>query len=253
VTAVPNATITLSDFWFTLADVRAQLPGAMTDPNPATRAFIVAIVPGLVTSRDVGLGQVARQDLTPAVADDRLLIAAVGDGDRRCRVSDRHGLAAGTVLRVDPDRPDIVESITVTAVTGFGPPNQPGDLTLELPFRRSHRAGTRLVPVMPQPPGPSTLLRRDARPGDVVVFVAGLAALPDDVDVQVTGGVLPIERQRLTRVEATSDVDGYFALPPVHRVAALQLHATAPPLAPIDLPFQPEYATPENWLDVVFA
>jgi hypothetical protein len=206
-----------------------------------------------VAGRDVGPGQVARQDLTPAVNDDRLLSAAVAEGDSVCRVSDRQGLVGGTVLRVDPDRPDVAESVTITAVTGFGPADQPGDLALELPFRRSHRAGARLVPVTPGVPGLATDLRRDARPGDVVLFVESLAALPDDVDARVTGGTPPVERQRLLHVEATSDVDGYFALPPLHRVAALQLQATALALTPVDLTFHPEYAIRENWLDVVFA
>ena len=53
--------------------------------------------------------------------------------------------------------------------------------------------------------------------------------------------------------EATSDANGYFALPPVHRVAALQLHATAPLLTPVDITFHPQYGPLENWLDIVFA
>jgi hypothetical protein len=253
VTPVANATIALIDFWNTLDAVHAQLPGSMTDPNPATRAFMVSSTPGVVAGRLIGLGQIARQDLAPAVGDDRRLVAAVSDGDRGCRVSDRQGLGVGTVLRVDPDQLDASEAVTIAAVTGFGPPDQPGDLTLELPFRRSHRAGTRLVPVTPGPPGAPIDLRRDVLPGDVALFVESLASLPNGVDARLTGGTPPVERQRVFRVEATSDADGYFALPQLHRVAAVRLRATAPPLAPVDLTFHPEYATPENWLDVVFA
>jgi hypothetical protein len=110
-----------------------------------------------------------------------------------------------------------------------------------------------VVRVLPQPPAPAVPLRRDVEPGDRSVFVSNLATLPDDIDVRFTGGVAPTERQHLRRYETQSNANGYFALPPVHRVAALRLHVTAAPLTPVDLTIHPEYGQGENWLDVLFA
>lgn len=253
VTAVPNASVVLLDFWTTLASVKALLPGSMTDPNPATRAFLATIFPGLVAPRALGLGQVGRQDLVPVAGDIRFLVRAVAAGAMTLRVSDRQAIAPGTVLRIEGDDPERREAVTVVTVTGFGPPDQAGDVVVELPFRMPHREGTRIERVLPQPPAPTAPLRREARPADRSVFVSSLVQLPDNIDVRLTGGAPAVERQHLERYETKSDANGYFALPPVHRVAALRLRFTAPPLAPVDRTVHPEYGPLENWLDVVFA
>ncbi len=99
-------------------------------------------------------------------------------------------------------------------------------LTLALPLCAPHRERASIRRVLPQPPAPAVAFRRDARPGDRTLFVADVTTLSDDIDVRISGGLPAAERQHVDRIEATSDVDGYFALPPVHRVAALQLHAT---------------------------
>jgi hypothetical protein len=253
VTPVPNATVTLLDFWTSLAAVRAALPGSMTDPNPATRAFLVTNSPGLVAGRVVGPGSVQRQDLLTVPLDDRFLIGAVAEGDAAFRVSSRQSLLPGTVLRIDPDDPELSEAVTVVTVTGLGPPDSAGDVTIALPLCRPHRAGTRITRVIPQPPAIAAVLRRDARPRDRALFVNSLAQLPHDIDARVTGGTPPDERQHLRRYQTTSNLDGYFELPPVHRVAALRLEFAAPLLTNVDVTVHPEYGGPEQWIDVLFA
>ncbi len=198
-------------------------------------------------------GKSSRQDLAPVAGDIRFLVRAVPAGATTLRVSDRQAIAPGTVLRIEGDDPERREAVTVVSVTGFGPPDQAGDVVVELPFRMPHREGTRIERVLPQPPAPTVPLRREARPADRLIFVSSLAGLPDNIDVRLTGGPSAVERQHLERYETKSDANGYFALPPVHRVAALRLRFTAPPLAPVDHTVHPEYGPLENWLDVVFA
>jgi hypothetical protein len=253
VTPVPLATVRLVDFWTTLAALRAALPGAMTDPNPATRAFLLSISPGLVATRDAASSQVSRQNLLPTAGSERFLVASVAAGASAIRVSDRQALASGAVLRLDADDGDIAESITVTGVRGLGAPNQEGELTLALPLRASHRSGARLHLVVPQPAAAGVAFRRDVRALDRALFVADATTLPDDIDVRLTGGATAAERQHAHHIEAITDAAGFFALPPVHRVAALKLRATAPPLSPIEITYHPEYGPLENWVEVVFA
>ena len=71
--------------------------------------------------------------------------------------------------------------------------------------------------------------------------------------VQITSAAAPDEYQRIARLVAVSDADGYFRFPAIQRIAALQLHATATALTAVDLKLQPDYSQPENRLDVVFA
>jgi hypothetical protein len=252
VAPVANATVALIDFWTALGDLRAQLPGAMNDPNPATRAFMVSLTPGLVAPRDVGPGVIARQVLTPAINDDRFLATAVAAGTSTFPISNRQGILAGSLLRLDVDQPVGSETVEVASVTGFGPPDQAGDVSITLPLRASHRAGARVVPLTAAPPQPAVALRRSAQPGDRTLFVASLSSLPDGADGLLTGGAAAGERQHIYRIETTSDAGGYFALPPVHRVAALRLRATALGLSPVTFDVHPEYAGPEQVLDVAF-
>jgi len=254
VTPVPGATIAVADFWLTLADVHAQLPGRMTDPNPLTRMFVASIAPGVTRARAVGPGQVTERTLQgPAVPDDRLLAAAATARTTALRISDRSGLAPTSVVLVDPDRADVAEIVTIAAVTGWAPPDGPGDLQLALPLRESHPAGSRVIPLTVGAALPPAHLRRDLRSGDRVVFVNDLTNLPDGATVEITDFAPLKEFQRLRLFQASSDADGYFALPPIHRVAMLAIVATAPMLAPVPFTVRPDYTAPEHLVDVVFA
>jgi hypothetical protein len=224
----------------------------MTDPDPAARAFILSVSPGLVAARDVGPGQVARRDFTPIAGDDRLLMGFAAAGATSFRVSSRQGIVAGSFLRVDPDNTDGAETVGVTDIIGFGPPDQPGEVTPALPLRASHRAGVRVLRLTPQPSAQPVALRRDGRPGDRALFVSDITTLLDGVDAQLGGGAPSFEYQRLHRIETTTDAKGYFRLPALHRVAALSLRIAAPPLSPLDVMFYPDYTLHANWLDVVF-
>ena len=73
-TPIVNASIRLSDFWRTRAAVVANPNGAMTDPNPATQQFAIAVTPGALASRAAG----AAAPLTATRAGGR---GASGCGD----------------------------------------------------------------------------------------------------------------------------------------------------------------------------
>lgn len=263
VTPVAGAIFTLLDFWWSLADLRAQLPGAMTDPNPATRAFLLSVSPGIVAGRPLG-SPVVDQPLTAAAGDDRLLLEAVpASSDRalvidppaehRFLISSRLAIAAGDLLRVDADRLDTSETVTVSSVTGFGTPDQPGSIATTLPFRVFHRATAVIVRETPLAAGAPAVLRRDVQAGDRSVFVSDLSVFPSSGDVRLSGGTVPDELQRSRRFETTSDADGYFELPAVHRIAAIHLRATAAALTPVEFMLHPEYGQHEQWIEVLFA
>jgi len=253
-TAVVGATIAVTDFWTSHADLRAQLPGWMNQPNPALRMFPAGLSPGVVAARSVGPAQISNIPLPPAAPnDERRLSDSAPAGSTGARIDHRAGIVPPAVLRIDPDEGEASEAVTATAVVAFAPPNGPGDFTLALPLRRPHLAGARVVPLAPGVAGPNAAVRSDVRAGDRTVFVDSLASLPDDSDVQLTGGAAPREFQLLRHYVATSGVGGYFALPPLHRVAAISLIATAPLLVPVPFTVYPDDEVREQFLDVVFA
>jgi hypothetical protein len=249
-----GASITVTDYWWTLAALRAQQPGLMTQPNPALRAFALSVAPGLYAARPAPAGQLAALTLQAPAGDDHLLLDAAVAGGTSIRVSNRQLLASGTFLRVDPDRGDAAETQRIVSISGYGPPDQPGVAVLQFPLRNSHRAGARVLRLTnPFPPSPPKSFRRAAVPGDRCVFLDDIGMLLTDDTVQITGGAAATEYQRITPLTVVSDANGYFRFPAIQRIAALQLHATSGALMPLDFPFQPDYAARENWLDVVFA
>lgn len=251
---VVNATIAVTDFWWTLSDFRSLQPGLMTQANPALRAFAVSVEPGIYATRSVAVGQLAELTLQIPAGDDHLLLAAANAGDASIRVSNRQLLTPGTFLRIDPDEGDAAETVRIASISGWGTPDQPGVAVLAFPLRNAHRANARVQRALtPFPPGPNKTFRRDAAPGDRCVFVADVAGLANDNNVQITGGTPADEYQRISLLTALSDADGYFRFPAIQRIAALQFHATAAALTALDFKVQPDYSQPENWLDVVFA
>jgi hypothetical protein len=251
---VANATIAVTDFWWTLGAVRTLQPGLMTNPNPALRAFALSVEPGIYAERSIATAQLASLTLQIPAGDDHLLLDAAAAGATSIRVSNRQLLTPGTFLRIDPNQGDNAETMRIVSISGWGTPDQPGVAALAFPLRNAHRAGTIVRRALnPFPPGPTKAFRRDAAPGDRCVFVDDLGGLASGSDVQITSAATPNEYQRVTQLVAVSDADGYFRFPAIQRIAALQLHATAAALAAVDLKLQPDYSQAENWLDVVFA
>lgn len=249
---VANAVITVTDFWMTLAAVRAQVPGLMTQPNPVLRAFALSISPELYAERPAPAGQLATIALASPTGDDRLLLRATEAGSTTLLISDRQLFVPGTPLRIDPDLAECAEVIRVID-GGTGPLDEAGLVTLNQPLRCSHRAGARIVPLpIPPLPGASASFRQAATARDHCVFLNSIAGLVAGTEVQISGGPAVPEYQRVAPIEAVSDADGFFTFPPIQRIAALQLHATALALAPLDFKFHPDYAARENELLVVF-
>ena len=251
---IANAVISVSDFWWTLGAFRTLQPGQMKLANPALRSFAVSVEPGLYAARAGATAQLAKLKLQVPAGDDRLLRSFAAAGDSDVSISDRHLLAPGTLLRIDPDQGDSGETLAVASVSGWGTADQPGDVVLAYPLRAAHRANARVQRALtPFPPGPNKAVRRDTALGDRCVFVADLGGFASGDDVQITGGPTADEYQRISLLTATSDANGYFRFPALQRMAALQLHATAPGSTALDFNLQPDYSLPENWLDVVFA
>jgi hypothetical protein len=107
--------------------------------------------------------------------------------------------------------------------------------------------------VVPQPLGASRQLTVDAMVGDTCVFLDALTGLAAAQEVQITGPPGPDEYHKLRNFSVTSDADGYYRLPPLSRVAQLEMHAAKTlgvQTFTTTITFRPDYRQRENRLDL---
>lgn len=198
---------------------------------------ILALAQGLYAPRAAtgpAAARIHRRDLTPA-GPALTLLDGVGAGATRLRLSDRQGLtfppnpANPDILMIDPSDAERLEVLRVTAIDGALADDEPAIVTLAHPLRRSHSAGITARRATPSPAGPDVALTRSAIAGDVTVLVvdASSFAFVDFVEIESTGGAPATEHQLLHRLVDTTDVDGRFRLPPLHRLGTLTLEITA--------------------------
>ena len=135
---------------------------------------------------------------------------------------------------------------------GPADPTRPATVVFDTAFAFDHRAGALVQRTTPQPLGGNRAFAIDAIPGDSTVFLASLGGLAAGVVVRVADGLAPSEYHDLRLFSTTSDTDGYYRLPPISRVAQLQLRADSGTLTPVTTEFRPDYRLRENRLDFTF-
>jgi hypothetical protein len=86
------------------------------------------------------------------------------------------------------------------------------------------------------------------------VFLDGLAGLAATHEVQVNGLPGPDEYHELMQFSVVSDANGYYRMPPLSRVAQVEIHAEkilGPQTFQVTTTFQPDYLQRENRLDLM--
>jgi hypothetical protein len=246
-TPLAGATIAVTGIWRTPPPANLAVPA--DPPN------VVFLQPPLYTDRGAGSGRLQGRNL-PAVpdppAEEKRLLADVAAGANILRVSNRIGLNPIDILLIDADDSELTEFIAISAVAGASTAAQPATITLDHPLAHAHRRNALVQRVNPQPPGVERQLAQDAILGDTTVFLDSLAGLAAGSEVEVTGGPHPTEYHRLRLFATTSDAEGYYRLPPLSRVAQLEIRAEHGVLTPVQREFRPDYTLRENRLEVMF-
>lgn len=202
-----------------------------------TGVEVLALAQGLHAARaDAGpaAARIRRRELAPSGMVLALLDGA-GAGAAQVRLSSRQGLtvpvipASPDILMIDPGDAERLECLRVTAVEGAIAADEPATVTLAHPLRRSHATGATVRLATPSPAGPDVALASPAIAGDVTLSVVDASgfALVDFVEIESAGGVPATEHQLLQRLAVTTDAQGRFRLPPLHRLATLDLEVTA--------------------------
>jgi len=252
-TTVPiaAASVMVTDFWRTHQAVRTHQPGAMTNINPALRSFAMALSPGVLSDRAAAATFTGSMPLPPTPAMTKHMAETVYAGTQSITLSDRVGVAIGGILQLDTD-PERAEYQTVTNVSTVGAINAPARVDVALPLLHEHRAGAPVerINAPPPPPAPRSF-KDDAKAGDYTIFTDSPVSVASQGTLRITDGATPDEFHGFARYETQSDVDGYFRLPPLHRVAQVHITATAGPDVQ-EIVVQPRYGEAEHRLDIIF-
>jgi hypothetical protein len=212
---VAGATVEVTEVWTTFA----AIGGAGIPPNA------LSLWAGFYADRPAG-GSLRRRSLTlqPPV---RTLTRPANAGDTVLRLSDRQGLVVDRPLAIEPGDPERVEYVLIAAIDTGAAADLPAAVTLAHPLARGHDAGAAVQRTTFAAPGPVNAITRAARRGDLSLFANGLNGIaPANPTIEVSGGGVPAEYHGLAPWRTTSDAEGAFRLPPIHRVAHLRLRAS---------------------------
>jgi len=237
VTPAAGATITVTGVWRTLPSANVAVP-----PDPPN---LVSLRPPLYAARVAATASLAACAVA-APGPLKTLLADAPRGADQLRLSDQLniGTAPGmNQITFDDGDPDTQEFATITAIAAASTPDQPATVTIAFPIAHRHRRGTVVRPVT-LAPAAGNPVGRDAATGDTTVFLNALAGLPIGVTTVVEvggGGVAQPEYHLLERYETTCDADGSFRLPPISRVAQLDIQADDGAHPPVNQIVAPDY------------
>ena len=241
-----------------LAGAIIRVTGIWRTPPPANMTVapdppnLVSLRPPLYSDRDVATGCLSPRNLPAILGDDKFLLDDVLIGTNPIRLSNRQNLAPGNILLIDANKPDIAEYIAISTIVGASTATQPATITLDHPLAYPHRRNTLVQKVNPQPLGAQKQVAREALNGDTCVFLNDITSLVTGSQVRINGGSNLDEYHHLSLFSVTSDADGYYRLPPLSRVAQLQIRAEKALLAPVEMEFRPNYDLSENRFDFIF-
>jgi hypothetical protein len=202
----------------------AYLPTSFADPN------LVFITPPLFFDRSAKQGRLHRYNLKILKDPGRTLLENVEPGSKLIYASRWQGLSPGDLVAIDALDPERVEFHAIETVPS-GSQAQSGRLGLTIPLQRAHGNGARLQKVnSPNKLGTMQHLKEDARVGESCIFLHQLKNLKTAHHVAITASSKnPSEYHSMQIYEAESNEQGYYSLPPISRIALLQIQAEQTP------------------------
>lgn len=220
-----------------------QMPSPVTSPPPDP-FDPAAVRPTLSAVRLTGAN--IRQQPLALVASKFVLLQEVQSGDSSLTLSDTVGLSAGQILAFDRVDPDYSEFVAIKAITGSSGPNQPATVQLEFPLAYRHK---KVEHVSAGALGPLNKLGVDAIAGDTVLLANSLSGIGSPDVVEISGGIPSAEYRTLRSFTVVSVALGLYRLPPLSRVAQLELTASDGVHLPVSQIVVPDYREEENRVD----
>lgn len=211
---------------------RGTRPGEGAVFAPARAVFAIAVPLMLSAAR-------VRSIRISAIAGALGVLSASADRGARClEVRGAPGLAAltpGQLLAFADAPTEPGEWLRIAAVQPGPTPDFPVVFQLDAPLAHQRRVGAGVSGYRKTGADPWSNLVRDTCAGDTLLFTEGAAALAGGNSIELgsaSGTVLEV--RRLEALRATTNLQGEYRLPPMHRVALVKVTATepGPPLPP---------------------
>jgi hypothetical protein len=240
---LPGATVEISSIWRTTQD----LSGAPSAPD------IISLRPSLYAERPQPGTTLEPVTMTPIAEPERLLMRPTEPGANVVEVGRTGGLASGSIIAFDEADADRAEYIEVDNVVGPSDPESPAALTLAFSVQNRHPQGAPVQEVTVAALGPpAASLGVAGRTGDATAFVDSVGPFATRPVVRISGGAPPDEFVTALPYQITTGGDGYGVLPPLTRVAAIEIVASAPgPLTADATRFTPSYGEFHNHFQLV--
>jgi hypothetical protein len=242
ITPTTAATVRVIGIWRTVPP--GTLLPAADPPN------VISLRPSLYFDRTTASGLVRQREMVPVVGDARILLQQARPSTATLRVSNSSGVAPGSIFRVD-SAPERWEFVTVLSIAAGSTAEQPATVTLTYPLRNEHAPGTDAILVTPQAAGADVALGVDATEGDACVLLTGMAAIVPATVVELHGGPAA-EYHTVARFDTVTDADGFYRLPPIARVAQMEIEVDDGVHTPLTQIVAPDYALPEQRVDFTF-
>jgi hypothetical protein len=248
---LPGVTIRVTGIWRTFPPATVQGPAAAPD--------IVSLQPALYFPRPPegpqppAAVQLSSVNMVPVMGEDKTLLEWVPKDSDSFKLSNRKNIRKGDVLLIDPLEPDSMEFLPIASIAGASTDDQPARITLTYPLAHPHRDGSLVRKVLVQATGVNNQFAQKAIVGDTCVFLASMNNLSSATTVEITDGSNPDEYHNLSIFSTKSDPAGYFHLPPLSRVAQLEMQADDGGIhKTITQVFSPDYSLRENHIDFIF-
>ena len=242
---IPGAEVSVIGIWRTAPPANTMI---LSDPPD-----LVSVQPPLYSDRAALTSTLQRRNLVPIAGSEKTLLDDLLPGANQILLSDRLALAVGAILLIDDAQPDLTEFIVIKNVPTTSSADQPTLVTLDFPVNQLHRRNAVVLLLNPQPAGPTQQVTAAASEGDTCVFINAPSGLTGANEIQISGPSGSDEYHKLMTFTVVSDANGYFRLPPLSRVAQLEIHAektVGVQLFHAEVTFRPDYDQRENRLDL---
>lgn len=244
-TPLSNITVRVTGIWRTFPPAHLPVP----PPDPPN---LVSLQPALYFPRKATTSQLRRRGVVQVMGEDKELLQWLPINSNVLNLSDRVNLTVGDIILIDPLNSDITEYLTISSIAGASGADQPARITLTYPTSQEHRINTIVRRVTLQAPGTTNQFSQDAIAGDTSVFLASMNNLNTVSTVEITDTSSPVEYHSRSLFSVKSDSAGYFQLPPLSRVAQLEIQADNGGGKTITQVFSPDYSLRENTIDFIF-
>jgi hypothetical protein len=244
-TPVPGATVRITGFWRTFPP--ANMVVAPEPPN------LVSVTPTTYFARPAIAGRLRRCEMVHVAGEDKRLLAAATPGSDNVRISDRVNIGIGTVVAMSALDPGRTEYKTVANIIGNSTADQPATIFFTTPLALAHPGNALVQRATPQAPGADNQLTRATIVGDTCIFLNGMIDLGAANVVEIVGGPgIVNEYHRVHRFITTSDANGFYRLPPLSRVAQVNIQANDGVHPVVNRTIAPEYGIAAQRADFVF-